>query len=153
MKEDEKMSAMWKTVGVVVLIAIVLSGCDENIGSDIGRNVGEAISCIKTMKAAINNPPISASFRWSYLGRGSGSVLTVTNLSAQKGVVVKIYRNETGKYTQRFFIKASDEKEFGELQIGANFFNGQTGYVMVEGFPRKLYFKCGDEDYQTWFGD
>lgn len=149
MKEDEKMSAMWKTVGVVVLIAVALS----SIGKYIGRNIGEAIVYIKTMKAAINNPPISASFRWSYLGRGSGSVLTVTNLSAQKGVVVKIYRNETGKYTQRFFIKASDEKEFGELQIGANFFNGQTGYVMVEGFPRKLYFKCGDEDYQTWFGD
>ena len=99
------------------------------------------------------NPPISASFRWSHLGENNGGVLIIANLSAQKGVIVTIYRDETGRESQEFLIKANDEREFGEWQIGANFFSGQTGHVNVEGSQRKLYFKFENGKYKTWFDD
>lgn len=99
------------------------------------------------------NPPISASFRWSLLGENNGGVLVIANLSSQNGVIVTIYRDETGRKSQRFLIKANDEREFGEWQIGANFFSGQTGHVKVEGSRRKLYFKVENGKYETWFDD
>ena len=108
---------------------------------------------LSNAEKVVVSPPISASFRESLLGKGDGYVMTIANMAADKSVMVEVYREKLRERTPKFLIKPNDDKEFGSWQIGTNFTNGERGYISVEGYGRKLYYRIEGERYKTWFDE
>jgi len=99
------------------------------------------------------NPPVSMSFRVSHFGASNGGlVMTLANMSGQNTVAIEIFRGETGRLSPKFYLKPNEQREFGLWQIDSNFHQGQAGYVVVEGYRRKLHYECGaGGKYRVWF--
>lgn len=101
------------------------------------------------------NPPIAVAFRGSWNPFSSGDyVMQISNLAADRGFMIKIYRDEVKGYVGGLMNlpPAASEKEFGSVQIGDNFKPGQSGYVRVEGFDKVLCFQINyNESFSSDF--
>lgn len=127
------MAAWLKTIAAVIVWAaiVVMQGC----GCD-----------------PISEPPVSATFRSSLL---TGYVLQLHN-RADKRIVANVHvRNEAKNQSRSISvgIAPNDMTELGILEMDWHFESGESGYIDVDGYRRKVYFEMqGSGQYKTWTG-
>ena len=100
----------------------------------------------------ICEPPISATFRSSLL---TGYVLQLHN-RADKRIVANVHvQNEAKNHSRSISvgIAPNDMTELGVLEMDWCFEPGESGYIDVDGYRRKVYFEIhGRGQYKTWTG-
>lgn len=82
-------------------------------------------------------PPIRIEFRESaqFWKQPKEYVMRITNMDAQKGLEFEILQDGKSERQYRHYLKPGETgKEFGEIQIGNNFVEGDSGQILVEGY-------------------
>ena len=103
------------------------------------------------VQVAVPDPPVSVTFRQSMI---NGYVLQLHNRSVNR-VVASIYvKNDATTHSKScsFGVSPNDMSEVGLMEMDWAFEKGEHGYVAIDGYRKKLYFKILESgQYQTWF--
>ena len=129
-------------VGVVAGGVVVFVSKTGLVGRLLGRYLQEV------------EPPIRVEFRASaqFWKKPKEYVMRLSNKDAQRGIEFEIYRDGKNDSAYRRYLKPGEcDKEFGELEIGGNFVNGDTGYIKVYGYELVLRYDLSEMNSSNRF--
>ena len=107
----------------------------------------------KDAAPVLPDPPVEMSFRPSKLWPGYVAQITNTHSAAITIALNVVNDEEHQEKTWDFPIPYGETKEIGMLEVNWHFDPGEHGYVQVQGYTKKLYYKLkSDGEYSLWFG-
>ena len=132
----------------LVCAGVVVAGCVVFITQTglVGRLFGRYLQKVE--------PPIRVEFRASaqFWKKPKEFVMRLSNKDAQRGIEFEIVRDGKNDSAYRRYLKPGEcDKEFGELEIGSNFVNGDTGYIKVYGYDLVLSYDLSEMDASNRF--
>ena len=100
---------------------------------------------------ALPDPPAGLSFRGGVLG-GSVAQVSNTSNSARKAKLYVMRNGAAQKKSYSFSIEGNRTEEIGILEMDWRFEAGDTGFIKVEGYSKRIYFEVGYfSSYKTWY--
>ena len=132
----------------LLCVGVVIAGCVVFVSQTglVGRLLGRYLQEVE--------PPIRVEFRASaqFWKKPKEYVMRLSNKDAQRGIEFEIVRDGKNDKTYRRYLKPGEcDKEFGELEIGSNFVNGDAGYIKAYGYDLVLRYDLSEMDSSNRF--